>query len=237
MLERLDKLISETAGVSRKDAKKIILSGEVFVNGLKCTLPKAKFAKGSVLYIGGEEKRHRPFVYIMVNKPKGLLCVSRDKTRETVTDLVKKEYPHRKLFPAGRLDKDSEGFVLLTDDGSFAHGILSPKNHIPKTYMVTIDKPFTKRMREMFLQGVVLADGTKTMPAIFNETENPFVCEAILKEGKYHQIKRMLGVAGVGVNRLVRVGMGGLILDAVLQAGEYREIAEKELEKITNGSS
>lgn len=230
--ERLDKLVSETAGVSRQDAKKLITSGKVAVAGDVCKNPSMKYEQSTVLTINGEIVAHTPFVYIMVNKPKGLLCVSRDPKRETVTDLVKDVYPRRNLFPAGRLDKDSEGFVLLTDDGVFAHDLLSPKKHVAKTYAVTLDTPFTQEMEVAFQKGMTLADGTICLPATATFTEDPYTCMVTLQEGKYHQIKRMFGVLGAGVNRLVRTKMGGLPLDNTLQTGAFREITAQEKEQI-----
>lgn len=230
--ERLDKLVSEAAGISRQDAKKQITKGLVAVAGAVCKNPSAKYEQNTELTINGQIITHTPFVYIMVNKPKGLLCVSRDPKRETVTDLVKGVYPRRNLFPAGRLDKDSEGFVLLTDDGAFAHDLLSPKKHVSKTYAVTLDTPFTKEMEYAFQKGVTLADGTVCLPANAGFTDDPYVCTVILKEGKYHQIKRMFGVLGAGVNRLVRTQIGGLPLDKTLPIGAFREITAQEKEQI-----
>ncbi len=230
--ERLDKLISKAAGLSRQDAKKQITSGKVTVAGAVCKNPSEKFEENSALAIDGQEVTHIPFVYIMVNKPKGLLCVSRDPKRETVVDLVKSVYPRRNLFPAGRLDKDSEGFVLLTDDGGFAHEMLSPKKHVGKVYEVTLDTPFTSEMMNAFKEGIMLADGTMCKPAIVTSTEDPYICVVTLQEGKYHQIKRMFGVLGAGVNCLVRVQIGGLLLDNTLQIGAFRKITQQEKAQI-----
>ena len=184
--------------------------------------------------VDGAPLRYQKFVYLMLNKPEGVVSASTDKRDTTVVDLVGDAYPRRELFPAGRLDKTSTGFVLLTDDGGFAHDILSPRHHVSKTYTVTIDTPLTQEMRTGFAAGVTLADGTALSPAEVTAL-SPDGCtvRVVLRQGVYHQIKRMFGVYGAGVNALHREAIGGLALDAQLAPGQWRELSDEEVAKIT----
>ena len=170
----------------------------------------------------------------MLNKPEGVVSASTDKRDTTVVDLVGDAYPRRELFPAGRLDKTSTGFVLLTDDGGFAHDILAPKRHVSKTYTVEIDTPLTDEMVEGFAAGVTLADGTALSPAVVEPVSaDNCTVRVLLKQGVYHQIKRMFGVYGAGVNKLHRDAIGGLALDPALAPGQWRELSDVEVAKIT----
>ncbi len=176
------------------------------------------------------------FVYIMLNKPKGVVSASTDRRDRTVVDLLEGAYPRRELFPAGRLDKTSTGFVLLTDDGAFAHAILSPRRHVPKTYRVELDTPVTPAMVTAFAQGVTLADGQAMKPAdLIPDPENPLAATVVLHQGVYHQIKRMFGVLDAGVNELHRQAIGGLALDPALAPGQWRPITEEELARLAPG--
>ena len=234
---RADKLVSEALGVTRQEARRLIQKRKVKINGVQCCRPDEKAESESQVEVAGQAVQHREYVYIMLNKPKGVVSASADPRCETVVDLVRGQYPRRALFPAGRLDKDSEGFVLLTDDGIFARNILAPKRHVPKTYCVTLDTPFTAEMAKGFALGVTLASGEVTLSAAAEETQNPFVCKVVLHQGLYHQIKRMFGRFGAGVNALRRTAIGPVELDAGLPAGGYRELTEEELAKITGACS
>ena len=235
MEERLQKLISSCGLASRRTAEEWISSGRVTVNGEKAHLgDRADLDRDQVLVDG---KRLRPGgarTYLMLNKPEGVVSASTDKRDTTVVDLVGDAYPRRELFPAGRLDKTSTGFVLLTDDGGFAHDILSPRHHVSKTYTVTIDTPLTQEMRTGFAAGVTLADGTALSPAEVTAL-SPDGCtvRVVLRQGVYHQIKRMFGVYGAGVNALHREAIGSLALDAQLAPGQWRELSDEEVAKIT----
>jgi 16S rRNA pseudouridine516 synthase len=183
--------------------------------------------------VDGKPLSYQEFVYLMLNKPKGIVSASTDKRDTTVVDLVQKAYPRRKLFPAGRLDKDSTGFVLITDDGVFAHEILAPRRHVSKTYTVTLDAPLTEEMCTGFASGVTLADGTILAPATVSPLdETGLQVQVILQQGVYHQIKRMFGVYDIGVNELHRDAIGGLSLDENLAPGEWRELSEEEVGEI-----
>ena len=232
MLMRLDKFLSDSMEISRQDAKKLLSKGQVKIDGAVVKKGDVKVDDSSAVTVGGKNVQYRQFVYIMLNKPKGVVSATDDKNDTTVVDLVKKDYPKRNLFPAGRLDKTSTGFVLLTDDGVFAHDILTPKKHVSKEYIVTLDAPINDEIIEKFNSGVTLSDGTELKSAVLKATEKPMVVKVVLKQGVYHQIKRMFGVFDIGVNELHRTHIGGVQLDESLNGGEYRELTQDELEKI-----
>ncbi len=162
---RLDKYLAETAQCTRSEAKTLLNRGRVTVNGAVCKKGDTQLREGDSVAVDGAPLAYQQFVYLMLNKPEGVVSASTDKRDTTVVDLVGDAYPRRELFPAGRLDKTSTGFVLLTDDGGFAHEILAPKRHVSKTYTVVIDTPLTEEMRRGFAEGVTLADGTALSPA------------------------------------------------------------------------
>lgn len=231
---RLDKYIAEAAQCTRSAARELLKQGRVTVDGALCKKFDHQLAEGAVVAVDGEALEHKSFVYIMLNKPKGVVSASSDKRDTTVIDLLGGAYPRRELFPAGRLDKASTGFVLLTDDGAFAHDILSPRRHVSKTYIVTLDTPLTAEMASGFAAGVTLADGQSLAPAeVSAVSADGFTVRVVLRQGVYHQIKRMFGVYGAGVNELHREAIGGLKLDENLPAGRWRELSEDEKAKIT----
>ena len=231
---RLDKYLAETAQCTRSEAKTLLQKGRVTVNGAVCKKGDAQLKAGDAVAVDGKTLQYQKFVYLMLNKPAGVVSASTDKRDTTVVDLVGGAYPRRELFPAGRLDKTSTGFVLLTDDGGFAHDILAPKRHVSKTYTVVLDTPLTAEMQAGFAQGVTLADGTELSPAEVEAlTENGLTVRVTLKQGVYHQIKRMFGVYGAGVNALHRDAIGGLALDKTLEPGQWRELSDEEVAKIT----
>ena len=236
MLMRLDKFLSDSMEISRQDAKKMLSKGQVFVDGVVNKKGDTKIKDETVVTVNGKRVEYKEFVYIMLNKPIGVVSATDDKNDVTVVDLVKKDYQKRNLFPAGRLDKTSTGFVLLTDDGVFAHDILAPKKHVSKEYIVTLDAPINDEIIEQFNNGVTLADGTLLKSAQLEATEDPLVVKVVLKQGVYHQIKRMFGVFDIGVNGLHRTHIGGVQLDDSLAGGEYRELTQEELAKIYSQS-
>lgn len=230
-MERLDKVISSQTAYSRKDVKELVRQGRVEINGEVATKSDIKVnPEVDIIWVDGSELDVKKYVYLLLNKPKGYVSATEDKNMETVLELVPEEYLHRDLFPAGRLDRDTTGLMLITDDGDFAHNILSPKKHIKKTYNVTIDIPMTNEMVEGFKTGVNLIDGD------CREAELKIIDEysgtVVLTEGRYHQIKRMFGCFGAKVVELERIGMGNLMLPEDLELGECREADEKELELI-----
>ena len=231
---RLDKYLAETAQCTRSEAKTLLQKGKVTVNGTLCKKGDIQLRETDVVAVEGRPLAYQKFVYIMLNKPEGVVSASTDKRDTTVVDLLGDAYPRRELFPAGRLDKTSTGFVLLTDDGGFAHDILAPKRHVSKTYTVTLDTPLTAEMKAGFAAGVTLADGTALSPAeVEAMTPDGLTVRVLLKQGVYHQIKRMFGVYGAGVNALHRDAIGGLALDAALAPGQWRELSDAEVAEIT----
>ena len=171
-------------------------------------------------------------IYLMLHKPKGVVSASEDGRDKTVVDLVPAAYRRDGLFPAGRLDKDTTGFVLITDDGSFAHRILSPKNHVDKTYLVTLRDKAEETYAQAFEAGISLGDGTACLPAKILYTDDSHVVRVCLHEGRYHQIKRMFAALGNAVTELHRESVGGIPLDDTLQPGECRPLTEAELHKL-----
>lgn len=232
--QRLDKMIASQGKYSRSDVKRLARNGEITVNGKAvsdCGI-KVDPEKDSIS-VCGEVFGYSRFVYIMLNKPEGVVSASRSPGEKTVVDLVPEELYRDGLFPAGRLDKDTTGFVLITDDGAFAHEILSPKKHIEKTYIAVLDRPIGEAELEKFRSGITLADGYECLPAgIKVMSDDGLTVEIKLREGKYHQIKRMAAACGSHVNKLHRVSMGGLELDRRLKPGECRLLADSELSKI-----
>lgn len=228
---RLDKFISENLPCTRSEARTHIQKSRVTVNGVVVKKADAQITGQEEITAAGKAlTRREAFVYIMLNKPQGVVSASEGRGDEvTVVDLVKADFPKRQLFPAGRLDKTSTGFVLITDDGVFAHDILAPKRHVPKTYTVTLDTPLTEAMRQGFAAGVTLADGTALSPAeVHPLTPDGLTVQVVLRQGVYHQIKRMFGVYDAGVNELHRTAIGGLALDETLAPGQYRLLTAEE---------
>ena len=235
MTERLDKLIASQGKLSRSDVKKMVKSGRVTVDGAVVKSADIKVdADKSVISVDGKALNYKKNIYIMLNKPQGVISASNDKTQKTVVDLVPPELYRDGLFPAGRLDGDTVGFVLMTDDGDFAHRILSPKNHIMKTYHATLRSPLTEEDIAAFKNGIELSDGTLCLEAevrMLEKTDEP-IAEVKICEGKYHQVKRMFAALGNKVLYLKRVRMGGLDLDESLEEGQCREITPEELRLI-----
>lgn len=230
---RLDKYLAGAMQIPRSAARALVARGAVTVDGAVCRKADMPLAGGEAVCADGKPLDREEYVYIMLHKPQGVVSASTDGRDVTVVDLLEGAYPRRKLFPAGRLDKTSTGFVLLTDDGGFAHDILSPRHHVSKTYTVTIDTPLTQEMCTGFAAGVTLADGTALSPAEVTAL-SPDGCtvRVVLRQGVYHQIKRMFGVYGAGVNALHREAIGGLALDAQLAPGQWRELSDEEVAKI-----
>lgn len=228
---RLDKFLTQALSITRSQAKELLSKGRVTVDGVVCKKGDTKITPAQQVTAAGKPvTAGEQYVYIMLNKPEGVVSASRDDRDKTVVDLVAGDYPRRNLFPAGRLDKTSTGFVLLTDDGNFAHDILHPKRHVPKTYVVVIDTPLTDAMTAGFAAGVTLADGQTLAPAHVEAlSADGLTVRVQLRQGVYHQIKRMFGVYGAGVNALHRDGIGGVQLDKTLAPGQYRALTQQEV--------
>jgi 16S rRNA pseudouridine516 synthase len=228
-MERLDKILSVALSLTRSQTKKLIKSGAVSINGEITKDVSAKVNPSDVL-VNSTPIEYKEHIYIMLNKPQGVVSASEDSKQKTVIDLLPDEMKRAGLFPAGRLDKDTTGFVLITDDGDFAHSILSPKKHITKTYEVTLDKPVDTELIDIFKNGVELYDGTKCLSADLTiNADEPNTCTVKLHEGRYHQIKRMFSANGLTVTALHRSAMGNLPLDETLNSGECRELQDEDI--------
>ncbi len=209
----------------------MISQGAVYVNGEEVKRPECKYDETNVsVIINGKEIEIKKHLYLLLNKPKGYVSATEDESQKTVLDLIPIEYKYRNLFPAGRLDKDTTGLMLITDDGEFAHNILSPRKHVPKEYEVTLDVPVTLAMVEEFKSGVNLNDGECKTADL--EITGEYTAKVTITEGRYHQIKRMFGCFGAKVLELNRLRMGNLYLPKELKVGEVKEATQDELQKI-----
>ncbi|OXM84103.1 pseudouridine synthase [Paenibacillus rigui] len=234
---RLDKLLSHTGFGSRSEIKLLVKKGLVMVNDRLVKDSGVQVNPGrDRITVDGEAVQYREFIYLMLNKPQGVISATEDTRDRTVIDLLDASHAHFEPFPVGRLDKDTEGLLLLTNDGKLAHNLLSPRKHVPKTYFAEVEGAVTEEDAEAFARGVALDDGYVTMPARLNilATGNPHTgqvskIELTIMEGKFHQVKRMFQAVGKRVVFLKRISMGTLLLDEHLSPGEYRELSETEL--------
>ena len=234
-LVRLDKILTDTGLCSRSQAREIVRRGRAAVNGMSCADPAAKFDPEAVtLTVDGEPLDAPGHIYIMLNKPSGVLTATRDLRKPTVVDAMPEDWKRRGLFPVGRLDKDTTGLLLLTDDGTFAHKVISPKSHVSKLYEAVVDGTPCASDFSAFREGIVLKDGTQCLPAELVDLGGGRV-QVEVYEGKYHQVKRMLGSRQLPVKALKRLRIGGLWLDESLAEGEYRRLSEEEIERIRPG--
>ncbi|MBP2241469.1 16S rRNA pseudouridine516 synthase [Cytobacillus eiseniae] len=232
---RIDKMLANLGYGSRKDVKQLLKSGAVEVNG-----NKVKDAKQQVnpemdqVTLHGEEVVYKEFIYLLMNKPQGVISATEDSEHETVVDLLEPDDLVFSPFPVGRLDKDTEGLLLLTNDGQLAHRLLSPKKHVPKTYFAVINSEVTEEDIVAFKKGVILDDGYETKPGELTILKAGITSdiELTITEGKFHQVKRMFEAVGKRVIYLQRISMGPLLLDESLELGEYRELTDEELESL-----
>jgi len=232
--QRLDKFISNQLNIPRSMSKTQIHRGKVTVNGEIVRDPSFVFdVEANKITYKGEAVEYKKYVYIIMNKPKGTLTATEDKNAKTVIDLIPDDLKRKNLFPVGRLDKDTTGMLIITDDGEFAHNLIHPSKNIPKTYIATLDGELNGEMVEKFSKGVTLADGTVCKSAKL-EIIKSNVAKLTITEGKYHEIKRMFGTAGLGVNELKRESIGALTLDKRLKEGESRLLSAEELTLVNN---
>ncbi len=232
-LLRLDKIISDMGFASRRDVKSLVKNGRVLVDGIVAASYDAKYDTDSVhIIVDGETLEYRQFRYIMMNKPDGLICATEDARERTVIELLDERTKRQDLFTVGRLDKDTEGLLLLTNDGEYAHKIISPKSDISKRYYAKVKGELTNEDIPKVRRGLVLGDGTQCLPAELEiiTTTDESECVITVSEGKYHQVKRMLASLGKPVIYLKRLSIGSLALDEALKAGEWRELTEREVE-------
>ena len=227
-MERIDKIIASQGQYSRKEVKALIAKRRIAVDGRIVSSSSEKADPMTMLLtVDGKPLEFKRNLYLVLNKPKGYVSATEDREHPTVLELVPQEYRGRDLFPAGRLDRDTTGLMIITDDGVLAHNILAPKKHVPKRYHVELDIPVTEEMRLGFSEGVMLNDGVCKAADLIKTGEK--TAEVPLREGRYHQIKRMFGCFGAEVVELKRFGMGRLTLPEDLAEGECREMSEEEL--------
>ena len=229
---RLDKLLGSQTDLSRKEARQVIKDGLVSVGDVVIRDPGFSVdPNAQSVTVAGTPLDFKEHLYLMLNKPEGYISATEDRTQKTVLDLVPPDLYRDGLVPAGRLDADTTGFVLLTDDGAFAHDILSPKHHVQKTYIATLAEPVTEDCLRQVRGGIELKDGTVCLPADVRALSE-FEAELKLVEGKYHQVKRMFAAAGNKVVALRRTAMGDVPLDPSLAPGECRELRKEELDAL-----
>ena len=232
---RVDKLLSNVGVASRAELKKYCKQGLISVNGKVINNPGVQVdSENDDVRFNGEKIVYREFVYIMLNKPDGYISATFDKYDPIVLDLIDQSYLVFEPFPVGRLDKDTEGLLVLTNDGQLAHRVLSPKKHVPKTYYAKIQGKVTEEDILAFEKGVILDDGYETMPSQLKilKSDDMSEIELTIHEGKFHQVKRMFESVGKKVVYLKRLSMGKLILDENLSLGEYRELTDEEVKLI-----
>ena len=233
--ERLDKVIASTGRWSRREVKALVRQGTVLVEGRPARSPEEKVDPETAnIQVAGEHLTYRRYTWVMLNKPAGYLSATEDGRGPTVLDLLPPELGRQGLFPVGRLDKDTEGLLLLTNEGGLAHDLLSPRHHVDKVYRVRVQGRLTEEDCRAFAAGMTLPDGTALRPASLvilsagEESEG----QVTLREGKFHQIKRMLAARGKPVVYLERVKMGNLPLDLALSRGSFRFLTENEVENL-----
>lgn len=229
---RLDRILSEAGIVSRRESAGLIRTGAVTVNGVPVRAPAEKFdPETATITVNGRPVTYARFHYVMLNKPAGVISATEDAADKTVLDLLGPEYSVFHLFPAGRLDKDAEGLMLLTDDGDYAHRVMAPKKKVDKLYYVRTEVPLQPGDCDRFAAGITLADGTQCLPGTLILLAQR---EALVRihEGKYHQVKRMLAALGKPVTYLKRLCIGGLLLDPALAPGQYRPLTETEARSV-----
>ncbi len=218
---------------SRKEVKQLLKSGAVKVDDSVVKDAKQHVdTNKQTITLNGEIIEYKEFIYLMMNKPQNVLSATEDNSQETVIDLLELGDQVYEPFPVGRLDKDTEGLLLITNDGQLAHRLLSPKKHVPKTYFAVIDGEVTEKDVKAFAAGVTLDDGYETKPGQLQILKSGIMSdiELTITEGKFHQVKRMFEAVGKRVVYLKRISMGPLPLDETLELGEYRELTDEEVE-------
>lgn len=228
-MERLDKLLAGTGKWSRREVKALVRQGLVRVDGRLAACAEDKLdPAAAIITVAGETVALHRFTYVLLHKPAGVLTATEDRKQPTVLDLLPPELRRIGLAPVGRLDKDTEGLLLLTNDGELAHRLLSPKYHVEKRYFARVDGELSAADAEAFARGMTLGDGLECLPAGL-EVLPDRVCIVTLREGKFHQVKRMLAARGAPVLYLKRLSMGPLTLDDSLAAGAYRLLRAEEI--------
>lgn len=231
-IERLDKFLSSQTSISRNEIKTSIYKNQVTINGeiIKDTSRKVN-PETDIIMLNGQQILYKKNLYIMLNKPKNTVSATKDNKDKTVIDIIPKNLYRKNLFPVGRLDKDTEGLLIITDDGEFSHRITSPKKEIYKVYEATINRKLTNSDIENFSNGIIFSDGTKCLPAKL-EIISDYKALVTICEGKFHQVKKMFSVINAQVCELKRIKIGNLSLDENLQVGQSRELTPQEIKSI-----
>ena len=234
---RIDKVLSELGVCTRRDAAKIAKSGGILIDGapIKDVSKHIDPEKCSIVFLG-RELSYKKFTYVMLNKPEGYVSATDDKSLPYVTELLPEELRRRELFPVGRLDRDTVGLMILTNNGQLAHSVLSPKHHVEKVYRFTAAEPVKIGAEDIFRDGLTLADGYECKSAILTLDEGRTSGEIVLTEGKYHQIKRMIASTNNRVTSLERISFGGIALDTSLSRGEWRYLTDEEISLLEGAS-
>lgn len=228
---RLDKYLAHANWGTRREVKKIIRAGHVYVNGECIRNDDFKIDENKdEVYVGDNRVLYQAFYYLMLHKPQGYVSATMDKNYATVLDLIEEDYA-LDLFPVGRLDLDTEGLLILTNDGPFAHSLLSPKKHVDKQYYVTLEKPIQKDAIVKLEAGIAINNEEECKPAQVEMLDETHILLTI-QEGKYHQVKRMMHAVQNEVLYLKRIRMGSLVLDETLELGQYRPLTEEEIERL-----
>lgn len=228
---RLDKLFTACGIASRREAKAYVKGGRVQVNGVPAFSSEMKVDPDvDQIFFDGAKVNYKEYVYILMYKPNGVITATEDAQQETVVDLLPKTYANMGVFPVGRLDKDTTGLLILTNDGDYAHSVITPKKLVPKRYKASVDGQLDDLDVQAFEEGIVLADGTQCMSARL-EIVRPSVGICTVYEGKYHQVKRMFASRGKHVTSLHRMSIGSLLLDDGMNPGDYREMSLEEAKK------
>ena len=231
-MTRLDKLLADSGTVSRSEARDLVRAGRVTVDGAVARSAAEKYdVATATVCVDGEEVSCSAKRYLMLYKPAGLLSATEDARQSTVLDLLPVQLRRQGLFPVGRLDKDTPGLLLLTNDGDFAHRVISPKHRVPKVYRATVEGSLSEADVQAFAAGLTLGDGTQCLPAKL-EIMEPSLGQVTVFEGKYHQVKRMFAARDKHVTALHRVSVGGVELDAALEPGDFRELSPEEIEAV-----
>lgn len=233
-MERLDKILAGGGLGTRKEIKQLLRRGGVSVDGKEVRDPSLHIDPATAeITVFGEPFRYQKYIYLMMNKPDGAVSATEDNRFPTVVDLLEEEDLHFQPFPVGRLDRDTEGFLLLTNDGQTAHRLLSPRKHVPKTYFAVLEREAEAQYAEVFAKGVTLEDGYRTLPAELEIDESdPKQVRLTIYEGKFHQVKRMMEAVGNHVCYLKRIRFGDVPLDETLEPGEYRPLSAEECKKL-----
>ncbi|HNX64442.1 MAG TPA: pseudouridine synthase [Oscillospiraceae bacterium] len=231
--ERLDKFISNQMQISRNETKNFIRKGTVTVNDKVVRSSDEKInPESDIVKVNGEAVEYRKFIYLMMNKPQGVVCSTKDGLSPTVLSLVPEKFMRKGLFPAGRLDKDTEGFVLITDDGELSHRMLSPKSHVPKLYYCELEHDGDLSYSEKFKSGITLKTGENCLPAELVFEKDMKTALVTLNEGMFHQVKKMFEALDNKVTFLKRIKIGGVELDVNLGKSECREMLHKEVDNL-----